>query len=164
VGWNGLSLHPPLLDQHARLELAAEGHQRLVACLAPAQPTCHDRSGGQGDSTKRRVEMFKQELSAIGLSIEQGTNSVPDDDRYHIVVAGEIVFSSKAKSAALSYYRSLRDEFLQKAGIEPKIPNPEETRRRERQFYDFEAVLSESMRQRTMNAKRKGGKGGSGGV
>ena len=110
------------------------------------------------------VEMFKQELPAIGLSIEQGTDSVPDDGRYHVVVGGDVVFSSKAKSAALRRYRSVRDEFLQKSGIERKIPNPEETRRRERQFYDFEAVMSESMRQRTMNAKRKGGKGGSGGV
>jgi hypothetical protein len=110
------------------------------------------------------VEMFKQELPAIGLSIEQGTSSVPEDGRYHVVVGGDVVFSSKAKSVALGRYRNLRDEFLQKAGIERKVPNPEETRRRERQFYDFQAVMFESIRQRTMNAKRKGGKGGSGGV
>jgi hypothetical protein len=108
--------------------------------------------------------MFKQELPTIGLSIEQGTDSVPDDGRYYVVVGGDVVFSSKARSAALGRYRSLRDSLLRKSGIKQKAPDPEETRRRERQFYDFQAMMSESMRQRAMNAKRKGGKGGSGGV
>jgi len=108
--------------------------------------------------------MFRQEVQAIGLSIEQGTSLVPNDGRFHVVVDGNVVFSSKAKSTALTRYRSLRDELLQKAGIEQKPVDPEETRRRERQFYDFQAVMSESMRQRAINAKRKGGKGGSGGV
>jgi hypothetical protein len=72
------------------------------------------------------------------------------------------VFSSKAKSTALTRYRGLRDELLQNAGIEQMLPDPEETKRRERQFYDFQAVMTESMRQRTINAKRKGGKGESG--
>lgn len=108
--------------------------------------------------------MFKQEVRAIGLSIEQGTSSVPDDDRFHVVVDGDVVFSSRAKSAALTRYRNLRDDLLRKAGIERRPSDPEETKRREREFYDFQAVMFESMRQRTMNAKRKGGKGGSGGV
>jgi len=108
--------------------------------------------------------MFRQEVRAIGLSVEKGTSSVPNDGRFHVVVDGNVVFSSKAKSTALTRYRGLRAELLQKAGIEQTQPDPEETRRRERQFYDFQAVMTESMRQRTINAKRKGGKGGSGGV
>jgi hypothetical protein len=108
--------------------------------------------------------MFRQELRTIGLSIEQGTSSVPNDGRFHVVVDGNVVFSSKAKYIALTRYRSLRDELLQRAGIEQRPPDPEETKRREREFYDLQAVVSESMRQRTINAKRKGGKGGSGGV
>jgi hypothetical protein len=108
--------------------------------------------------------MFRQEVRAIGLSVEQGTSLVPDDGRFHVVVDGSIVFSSKTQSAALTRYRSLRDDLLEKAGIQQRPSDPEETKRRERQFYDFEAVMFESMRQRTMNAKRKGGKGGSGGV
>ena len=108
--------------------------------------------------------MFKQQVPTIGLSIEQGTNSVPDDGRFHVAIEGDIIFSSKSKSAALVHYRRLRDDLLRKAGIKPRAPDPEETKRREREFYDFEAVMSESMRQRTLKAKRKGGKGGSGGV
>ncbi len=108
--------------------------------------------------------MFKQEVLTVGLSIEQGTDSVPDDGRFHVVLGGQVVFSSRRKSAALAHYRSLRDDLLRNAGIAQTAPDPEETRRRERQFYDFQAVMSESMRQRTMKARRKGGKGGSGGV
>jgi hypothetical protein len=108
--------------------------------------------------------MFKQEVPTVGLSIEQGTDSVPDDGRFHVVAGGRIVFSSARKLAALAYYRSMRDDLLRDAGIAQTAPDPEETRRRERQFYDFQAVMSESMRQRTIKAKRRGGKGGSGGV
>jgi len=108
--------------------------------------------------------MFKQQVTAIGLSVEQGTNSVPDDGRFYVVLKGELVFSSRSKSAALTHYRGLRDGLLKDAGIDQKAPDPEETRRRERQFYDFQAVMSESRQQRAMKAKRKGGKGGSGGV
>jgi hypothetical protein len=113
---------------------------------------------------KGRGRMFRQEVRTIGLSIEQGTRSVPNDGRFHVVVDGNVVFSSKAKSIALNRYRSLRDELLRKAGVEHRPPDPEETKRREREFYDLQAVVSESMRQRTINAKRRGGKGGSGGV
>ncbi len=108
--------------------------------------------------------MFKQEVPTVGLSIEQGTDSVPDDGRFHVVVDGQVVFSSRRRSAALAHYRSLRDELLRNAGIAQTAPDPQETRRRERQFYDSQAVMSESMRQRTIRAKRRGGKGGSGGV
>ena len=103
--------------------------------------------------------MFRQEVRTIGISIEQGTSSVPNDGRFHVVVDGIFVFSSKTKSAALTRYRSLRDDLLQTAGIEPRPPDPEETKRRERQFYELQAIMSASMRQRTINAKRKGGKG-----
>ncbi len=85
---------------------------------------------------------------------------MPNDGRFHVVVDGNVVFSSKTKSAALTRYRSLRDDLLQNAGIEQRQPDPEETKRRERQFYELQAIMSESMRQRTINAKRKGGKGG----
>ena len=108
--------------------------------------------------------MFKQEVPTIGLSVEQGTASVPDDGRFHVVAGGQIVFSSGQKAAALAHYRSLRNDLVRNAGIARTAPDPQETRRRERQFYDFQAVMSESMRQRSMKAKRKGGKGGSGGV
>jgi hypothetical protein len=51
--------------------------------------------------------MFRQEVPDIGLSVEQGTSSVPDDGRFHVVVDGRVVFSSKMRSAALTRYRRL---------------------------------------------------------
>jgi hypothetical protein len=108
--------------------------------------------------------MFKQQIPAIGLSMEQGTSSVPDDGRFHVLVGGDIVFSSKGKPAALARYRDLRDGLLKEGGVEQLTPDPEETRRRERRFYDLQAVMSESRLQRAQKARRKGGKGGSGGV
>ncbi len=115
-------------------------------------------------SSNQRGPMFKQEVPTIGLSIERGTDSVPNDGRFHVVVDGQVVFSSRREATALAHYRGLRDDLLRNAGVVPTATDPEETRRRERQFYDFQAVMSESMRQRTMRAKRRGGKGGSGGV
>jgi hypothetical protein len=108
--------------------------------------------------------MFKQQVPTIGLSLEQGTGAVPDDGRFHILIEGEIVFSCKARSTALSRYRELRDGLLSESDVEQRVPDPAETRRREREFYDFQAVKYESQRERALNAKRKGGKGGSGGV
>jgi hypothetical protein len=108
--------------------------------------------------------MFRQQVPAVSLAIEHGTDSVPDDGRFYVLIGTEVVFSSKTKSVALARYRQLRDSLLREAGIEQERPDPEETRRREREFYDFQAIMSESKRQRALNAKRKGGKGGSGGV
>jgi hypothetical protein len=90
--------------------------------------------------------MFRQEVRTIGLSIEQGTSSVPNDGRFHVVLDGNVVFSSRARSIALTRYRSLRDDLLRKAGIEQRPPDPEETKRREREFYDLQGVMTESMR------------------
>ena len=108
--------------------------------------------------------MFKQQVPRVRLSIEQGTDAAPDDGRFHILMDNEIVFSSKTKAFALAKYRQLRDGLLREAGVEEQRPDPEEIKRREREFYEFQAVMAESMRQRTLKAKRKGGKGGSGGV
>jgi hypothetical protein len=78
---------------------------------------------------------------------------VPDDGRFHILVGTEVVSSSKTKSVALARYCQLRDSLLREAGIEQQQPDPEETKRREREFYDFQAVMSESTRQRALNAR-----------
>jgi hypothetical protein len=122
-----------------------------------SSPWLSSRSPTAGLVPARR--MFRQEVRTIGLSIEQGTSSVPDDGRFYVVVDGIVVFSSKTESAALTRYRSLRDDLLQHAGIEQRPADPEETKRRERQFYELQAIMSPSMRARTINAKRKGGKG-----
>jgi hypothetical protein len=108
--------------------------------------------------------MFKQEVSKVGLSIEKGTDVVPDDGRFYVLLRGESVFSSSSQKAALAHYRQLRDQLMSEAGIAPEVPDPEETKRREREFYDMQAVRTESYQRREKKVKAKGGKGGRGGV
>lgn len=45
-----------------------------------------------------------------GLSVERGTTGVPDDGRYHVVVDGEIVFSTKVEAAAVAEFDDLREQ------------------------------------------------------
>jgi hypothetical protein len=37
-----------------------------------------------------------------GVSVQKGTSAVPDDGRYHVVVDGNIVLSTRVKSAAIA--------------------------------------------------------------
>jgi hypothetical protein len=45
----------------------------------------------------------------IGLSVEKGTPAVPDDCRYHVVVDGEIVLSTRVEAAAIAEYDDIRN-------------------------------------------------------
>jgi len=45
-----------------------------------------------------------------GVGIQRGTPEVPDDGRYHVVVDGEIVFSTKVEAAAIAEYDDIRDQ------------------------------------------------------
>jgi hypothetical protein len=108
--------------------------------------------------------MFRQEISKVGLSVEQGTASVPDNRRFYVLLEGEVIFDSPSKSAALARYRELRESLLREAGIRPAAPDPEATKRREREFYEMQAVRADSYKRREKKAQEKGGKGGRGGV
>jgi hypothetical protein len=105
--------------------------------------------------------MLKQSLPELGLSLEQGTPSVPDDGRFHVVLATVIVFSSISKSKALSEYRRRRDRLLQESG-QPSRPqiDPREILRREQAHFQGEALIAESYSGRRQRAMRKGGKAG----
>jgi hypothetical protein len=109
---------------------------------------------------------FKQELPRIGLSLEKGTQDVPDDGRYYVLVDGEIKFSSSSKKKASDHYLVLRDALLKESGrsLELAEVDPEETRRREREHYQMQAVRSESFERRMRLGWSKGGRGGRGGV
>jgi hypothetical protein len=65
--------------------------------------------------------VFKQTVPHIGLSVELATESVPDDGSYHVVLNGEVVFSSPSKTRALRQYRTLRDEALAKLGPPTRV-------------------------------------------
>jgi hypothetical protein len=60
--------------------------------------------------------VLKQSIPGLGLSLEQGTTSVPNDGQFHVILDTEIVFSSTSESRALSQYRLYRDRLLQERG------------------------------------------------
>ena len=56
--------------------------------------------------------IYRQGIPAIGLSLERGTEGVPDDGQFHVVLNGEEVFSSRLQKAATARYRALKDELM----------------------------------------------------
>jgi hypothetical protein len=74
---------------------------------------------------------FKQRVPGISLSLEQGTEAVPDDHRYHLLHAGSEIASFKQEAQALRTYRAERDRLLAEArGPERAPPERAEIRRR----------------------------------
>lgn len=106
------------------------------------------------------ARLFKQGIPALELSVEQGTGSVPDDGRYHVVHAGAVISSHARENEALRAYRRLRDELAEGAAIpQPDAATAAEALRRERTHYESQSVLAESGRRRGDHGRRKGGKG-----
>ena len=107
------------------------------------------------------INMLKQSVPGLHLSIEEGTQSVPQDGQYHVVLYGVIVLSSTSKSRALSEYRRIRDELL------ADRPSPEdlghdgrEVLRREMASREADSFLAQSYSARRAKGMRKGGKAG----
>jgi hypothetical protein len=93
--------------------------------------------------------------------VEYGTESVPDDGRFHVVMAGAVVFTAASEKDALREYRRLRDHLLP-----PKSKSVDARKILEREVAEQDArrFLADSSRAKRAKALRKGGKGGSGGV
>ncbi len=84
--------------------------------------------------------MFRQGVPELGLSIESGTENVPDDGSYHVVHHGRVVFSSASKVKALREYQRRRDELM--GGIDRGSPTIDygELLRRERALADVQSM------------------------
>jgi hypothetical protein len=93
------------------------------------------------------------------LSIEQGTDTVPDDGQYHVVVNGQIVLSTRVFDLAKITFDEQREELRIAAGD----PDPREILRRESGAREVSALRAESAG-RQAKRSRRGGPGGSGGV
>jgi hypothetical protein len=84
--------------------------------------------------------MFKTYYRGAPASLEQGTESVPDDGKYYLLLDGQVVNSFRSlKKAKESYQQLLAD-----IGFEPEAngggTDGEEIRRRERQAVDYYRV------------------------
>jgi hypothetical protein len=84
--------------------------------------------------------MFKTYYRGSPVSLEQGTESVPDDGKYYLLLDGQIVDSFRSLKKAKEAYRQL----LADIDFEPKAKEAEvdgeEIRRRERLAIDYYRV------------------------
>lgn len=110
--------------------------------------------------------MYRQHFPALGLALEQGTDDVPDDGRYHLSVHGEVVESFVRETAAVKAYDETRKRLIEETGWTPAsiAPTKDEVLARLRSEMDVRAVQADASRSKRAKAVRRGGKGGSGGV
>jgi hypothetical protein len=90
----------------------------------------------------------------LGLSIEIGTSEIPNDGRYHVLVEGVVVYSTKVLAAAEAEFDDL---------VLQKTSSSRSQLAREQVHFALQAIQSESAFQRAARAKKTGGKGGRGG-
>ena len=101
--------------------------------------------------------MFRQRIPDLDLSIEMGTDAVPDDGQYHVMLNQDLVFSSGSQVKALSRYRELRDE-LTRGRSSGKTPHPAEILRKLKADAEISALLAASSQAKRSNAThRRGG-------
>ena len=56
------------------------------------------------------MELYKQSIAAIGLSLERATPSVPADGYFYVLLGGEIKGRHRTLKQAKEQYKSLLDE------------------------------------------------------
>ena len=62
------------------------------------------------------MQLYRQAIPAIGLSMERATDQVPKDGFFYVLLHGEIKGRFRTKSKALSLYRAL----LEQSGHKPQ--------------------------------------------
>lgn len=92
--------------------------------------------------------------AAEDLYVEQGTDRVPDDGQYHIVLKGEVVDSQRNVKRALARLQEVRRDLaaghvIQAPDARTQMMKDEETQR----------FLRQSSYEKFANRTRKGGKG-----
>jgi hypothetical protein len=103
----------------------------------------------------------RQAVPVLGLSLERGTEDVPDDGCFHVLLNGTVIFTSASEKNALREYRGIRNRLLPPAS---GSFNVREALGREAAEMEVRRFLADSSRAKRAKALKKGGKGGSGGV
>jgi len=85
-----------------------------------------------------------------GLRVEKGTNRVPDDGRYHLLVDEKIVLSTTVEALALAE--------LEEVKAARQAPG-RELLRREREALDVHAFRAASYTDKQSRDQKKGGRG-----
>jgi hypothetical protein len=95
------------------------------------------------------MEYVRAELK-YGLSVEKGTERVPRDGRYHLLVDGEIVLSTPVEALALAE--------LEEAKAARQAPG-RELLKREMAATDVRAFLAVGHAEKLSRDRKKGGRG-----
>ena len=105
--------------------------------------------------------MYRQAFPALGLSLESGTEAVPVDGMYHLLLHGEIVESFSEERQARRAYDDVRLRLIQETGWRPESPPPDraELLRRLRAELDVRAVQAATARGKRASSIKKGGPG-----
>jgi hypothetical protein len=85
-----------------------------------------------------------------GLSVEKGTDRVPDDGKYHLLVDGEIVLSTTVEALALAE--------MEEAKAARQAPG-RELLQRERAVLDVAAFRASNYADKQSRDLKKGGRG-----
>lgn len=102
-----------------------------------------------------------KKITYLGLAIEHGTESVPNDGRYYITCGGEIINSAASDTIAEAYLEMAEEAMLE---ADPKLRHGRERIAKERAFNDIISARGASRAAARSKANQKGGKGGRGGV
>jgi hypothetical protein len=103
--------------------------------------------------------LYQKKHSKYPLSMEQGTQAVPDDENFHVIVNGEIILSTSVFEYAKIIYEEKREEIRVSRGD----PDPLEVIRAEEAGRNMRAMRREAVADRARR-NRGGGPGGPGGV
>jgi hypothetical protein len=85
-----------------------------------------------------------------GLSVEKGTDRVPDDGKYHFLVDDEIVLSTTVEALALAEMEEVKAE---------RQARGRELLRREREALDVSAFRAANYAEKQSRDQKKGGRG-----
>ena len=103
---------------------------------------------------------FRLALAGSGLSIEQNTENVPKDGRYHIVQNGTVVASYPSLKRARDRFQQIKEE----VGYRPPSADPEGADKANREHIERVLDAATSYWDTSHKFRGRGGRGGRGGV
>jgi len=103
---------------------------------------------------------FRLALADIGLSIEQNTDNVPNDGRYHVIRHGVVVASYPSLKRARDHFQQLKQE----AGYRPPAADAGAADKANREHIERVLDAATSYWDTSHKFRGRGGRGGRGGV
>jgi len=103
--------------------------------------------------------LYKHYIPELNLSIEKNTENVPDDGRFHVVKAGKIIKSFSSRKLAEKKFKQL----LEESGFKPEQKHTQQTNPSDEAIERY--LISKAIFwAEGPKYKKKGGRGGRGGV